>query len=66
MAVWTGITMNVTEGKQAEVPTALVDLRRVPLAEMPGRNEDLRGALERLVHDALPQQVPVAAFNSAI
>jgi len=58
--------MNVSEDKSAKVPTALADLRRVPLDEMPARSDDLRGALERLVHDALPQQVPVAAFNSAI
>jgi FXSXX-COOH protein len=57
--------MNVTEDKPAKLPTALPDLRRVPLAEMPGRSDGLLGgALQRLVHDALPQQVPVAAFNS--
>jgi FXSXX-COOH protein len=48
-------------------PCELADLRRVPLAEIPDLGESmLNGAVQRLVPESLANQVPVAAFNSAI
>jgi FXSXX-COOH protein len=44
----------------------LVDLRRVPLADVPALSDGvLRNAMRRLVPPPLPRRVPVT-FNSSI
>jgi FXSXX-COOH protein len=49
------------------VPSSLVDLRNVPLAEMPVLGTGLLGeAIERVLPESPTPPVPVAAFNSAI
>lgn len=55
--------MIATEDKQSDYPSDLADLRRVPLADVPAL---IDGVLGRLVPDSTADQVPVAAFNSAI
>lgn len=62
-ALQTGIAMIATEDKQSDYPSDLADLRRVPLADVPAL---IDGVLGRLVPDSTADQVPVAAFNSAI
>jgi FXSXX-COOH protein len=57
--------MIATDDKRSEIPSDLVDLRRVALADVPTLSDDvLDNALRRLV--AAPLAVPVAAFNSSI
>ena len=57
--------MIATDDKRSEIPSDLVDLRRVALADVPTLSDEvLDNALRRLV--AAPLAVPVAAFNSSI
>jgi FXSXX-COOH protein len=59
--------MIATDEIRSALPTALVDLRDVPLAEMPALSESLlRMALERVMPDTSAYSVPVSAFQSAI
>jgi FXSXX-COOH protein len=59
--------MIATDDKRSEYPSNLVDLRRVPLADVPAMADRvLDGPLQRTVPDSLGRQVPVAAFNSSI
>lgn len=55
-----------TEIRRA-VPSSLVDLRDVPLAEIPVLGAGLLSeAIERVLPESPAPPVPVAAFNSAI
>jgi FXSXX-COOH protein len=54
-----------TDERPSEVPSSLVDLRDLSLAQLPGLNADILGeAIKRILPDS--PAVPVAAFNSAI
>ncbi|MFI9572652.1 FxSxx-COOH cyclophane-containing RiPP peptide [Microbispora rosea] len=59
--------MNNADDESSEIATEVSDLLRVPLDEMTTRENELSGALHRLLpfspDDA---RVPVAAFNSSI
>jgi FXSXX-COOH protein len=58
--------MIATDEKRSEYPSDLVDLRRVPLADVPTLSDGaMNNALRRLV-PAVAGPVPVAAFNSSI
>jgi FXSXX-COOH protein len=63
-----GETMTNADGtKELEYPSDVTDLRRVPLADVPMLSQEmLDSALRRLVPGSSSEQVPVAAFNSAI
>jgi FXSXX-COOH protein len=51
----------------SEYATDLADIRRVPLADVPGLNAGLLGdTLGRLMPTSPAGPVPVASFNSAI
>jgi FXSXX-COOH protein len=54
-----------TEERPKSIPSALVDLRDLPLAKMPELNA---GILDEATKRILPESpaVPVAAFNSVI
>jgi FXSXX-COOH protein len=59
--------MIATDEKRSGYPSELVDLRQIPLADVPTLNDGvLNNALRRLVPAPLAGQVPVAAFNSSI
>ncbi len=59
--------MIATDETRSALPTALVDLRDVPLVEMPVLSTSLIGmALERVMPDPSAYSVPVSAFQSAI
>ena len=59
--------MITTDEVPSTLPSALVDLRNMPLAEMAALNASLLGqAIERVVPDPSENPVPVAAFQSAI
>lgn len=54
-----------TEERPNAIPSSLVDLRDLSLAQLPDLNADILGAaIERILPES--QAVPVAAFNSAI
>ena len=56
--------MTITNEMQSSV---LVDLRQIPLAEMPALGDvTLSDALGRVLPESAVGQVPVAAFQSAI
>jgi FXSXX-COOH protein len=59
--------MIATDEIRPALPTALVDLRDIPLVEMPALSASLLGmALERVMPDSSAHSVPVSAFQSAI
>lgn len=59
--------MIATDEKRSEYPSELADLRQVPLADVQTLSDDvLDSALRRVVPNSLADQLPVAAFNSAI
>jgi FXSXX-COOH protein len=59
--------MIATDEIPSTLPSALVDLRNIPLAEVPALNASLLGqAIGRVVPDPSENPVPVAAFQSAI
>lgn len=59
--------MQTTDLIRTTVPSKLVDLRDVPLAEMPTLSTvTLDEALGRVIPDSQVAPVPVAAFSSAI
>jgi hypothetical protein len=47
-------------------PSALADLRQIPLAEMPALGLDALKSIGRLLRDASVNRMPVAAFQSSI
>jgi FXSXX-COOH protein len=56
-----------TEELRASFPSAMVDLRDVPLAEMSALGSDiLGGAIGRVLPEPSASPVPVAAFQSSI
>jgi FXSXX-COOH protein len=60
-----GDVMIPTEERPKSIPSALVDLKDLPLAKMPELNADILGeAIKRILPES--SAVPVAAFNSAI
>jgi FXSXX-COOH protein len=59
--------MIATDEVPSTLLSALVDLRNIPLAEVPALNASLLGqAIGRVVPDSSENPVPVAAFQSAI
>jgi FXSXX-COOH protein len=60
-----GQAMISTEERPNAIPSSLVDLRDLSLAQLPDLNADILGAaIERILPES--PAVPVAAFNSAI
>jgi hypothetical protein len=56
-----------TEELRPAFPSAMADLRDIPLAEMPALNLDLLGrALGRALPGPVVNQVPSARFQSSI
>jgi FXSXX-COOH protein len=56
-----------TEELRPAFPSALADLRGIPLAEMPALSLDLLGrTIGRALPDSVANPVPVAAFQSSI
>lgn len=54
-----------TEEKPNAIPSSLVDLRDLSLAQLPDLNADILGeAIKRILPES--PAVPVTAFNSAI
>lgn len=59
--------MAPTEQLRPSVPSAMADLRDVPLAEMPALGLELLGrTVSRALPDPVATAVPVAAFQSSI
>jgi FXSXX-COOH protein len=56
-----------TEELRSTFPSAIIDLRDVPLAEMQALGSDVLGrAIGRVLSDSAAPPVPVAAFQSSI
>jgi hypothetical protein len=62
------MVMNMLDDRGSELTSDLVDLRSVPLSQLPKSGDVVGDALQRIVPDksALQAPVPVAAFNSSI
>jgi len=59
--------MKITDDTRPEIPSALADLRQIPLSDVPSLGDvTLSDALGRIFPESPVGVVPVAAFNSSI